>query len=190
MFHKLVAIEPVSLIPSAEQELHQYAKEVTLYRDIPTDDDEIVRRIGDADAVLLSYTSRMGKKRDRALPEYPLHRHVLQSVFGGERQRRYRLCPHPRHQSAGHPGLRRPRRCGVRPARAHRHPARFWNAHAAGRTGGDHRAEGRHRRAGCVRQNDRRCAAVHGCRHCLLQPHPQARCRSPSAWPTSRWHSC
>ena len=61
MFHKLVAIEPVSLIPSAEQELHQYAEEVTLYRDIPADDDEIVRRIGDADAVLLSYTSRMGK---------------------------------------------------------------------------------------------------------------------------------
>ena len=60
MFHKLVAIEPVSLIPSAEQELHQYAEEVTLYRDIPADDDEIVRRIGDADAVLLSYTSRMG----------------------------------------------------------------------------------------------------------------------------------
>ena len=52
MFHKLVAIEPVSLIPSAEQELHQYAEEVTLYRDIPADDDEIVRRIGDADAVL------------------------------------------------------------------------------------------------------------------------------------------
>lgn len=61
MFHKLVAIEPVSLIPSAEQELHQYAEEVTLYRDIPADDDEIARRIGDADAVLLSYTSRMGK---------------------------------------------------------------------------------------------------------------------------------
>ena len=61
MFNKLVAIEPVSLIPSAEKELQQYAKEVVLYRDIPADDDEIVRRIGDADAVLLSYTSRMGK---------------------------------------------------------------------------------------------------------------------------------
>ena len=61
MFNKLVAIEPVSLIPSAEEALHQYAKEVVLYRDIPADDDEIVRRIGDADAVLLSYTSRMGK---------------------------------------------------------------------------------------------------------------------------------
>lgn len=61
MFEKLVAIEPVSLIPSAEEELHAYAKEVVLYPDIPTDEDEIVRRIGDANAVLLSYTSRMGK---------------------------------------------------------------------------------------------------------------------------------
>lgn len=59
MFKKLVAIEPVSLIPSAEEKLHEYAKEVILYRDIPADDEEILRRIGDADAVLLSYTSRM-----------------------------------------------------------------------------------------------------------------------------------
>ena len=36
MFEKLVAIEPVSLIPSAEEKLHDYAKEVVLYRDIPT----------------------------------------------------------------------------------------------------------------------------------------------------------
>ena len=35
MFEKLVAIEPVSLIPSAEEELHRYAKEVVLYRDVP-----------------------------------------------------------------------------------------------------------------------------------------------------------
>ena len=34
---------------------------MVLYRDIPASDDQIVRRIGDADAVLLSYTSRMGK---------------------------------------------------------------------------------------------------------------------------------
>ena len=62
MFEKLVAIEPVSLIPSAEEELHRYAKEVVLYRDVPGSDAEMVRRIGDADAVLLSYTSRMGKE--------------------------------------------------------------------------------------------------------------------------------
>ncbi len=59
MFNKLVAIEPVSLIPSAEEELKQLAKEVVLYRDIPSDDEEILRRIDDADAVLVSYTSRI-----------------------------------------------------------------------------------------------------------------------------------
>ena len=59
MFQKLVAIEPVSLIPSAEQALNKYAKEVILFQDIPSDDNEISQRIGNADAVLLSYTSRI-----------------------------------------------------------------------------------------------------------------------------------
>ena len=58
MFRKLVAIEPVSLIPSAEKELHSYADEVVMYPDIPAGDEEIIARIGDADAVLLSYTVR------------------------------------------------------------------------------------------------------------------------------------
>ena len=59
MFNKLVAIEPVSLIPTAEAKLKDYAKVVVMYNDIPADDEEILRRIGDADAVLLSYTSRI-----------------------------------------------------------------------------------------------------------------------------------
>lgn len=58
-FKKLVAIEPVSLIPSAEMELYTLADEVMLYDDIPTSDEEIAARLGDADAVLLSYTSRL-----------------------------------------------------------------------------------------------------------------------------------
>ena len=60
-FKKLVAIEPVSLIPSAEKKLYEYAEEVIMYNDIPADDDEIASRVGDADAVLLSYTSRLEK---------------------------------------------------------------------------------------------------------------------------------
>lgn len=60
-FRKLVAIEPVSLIPSAEKKLNDLAEEVVMYDDIPTDDDVIASRIGDADAVLLSYTSRLEK---------------------------------------------------------------------------------------------------------------------------------
>ena len=62
MFDKLVAIEPVSLIPEAEEALSRYARSVTLHRDIPADDAEILRRIGDADAVLVSYTSRITRE--------------------------------------------------------------------------------------------------------------------------------
>ena len=62
MFRKLVAIEPVSLVVEAEKKLHDYAEEVVLYPDIPADDEEIIRRIGDADAVLLSYTSRISRQ--------------------------------------------------------------------------------------------------------------------------------
>lgn len=61
MFQKLVAIEPVSLVPSAEEALHSFAHKVVMYNDIPSGDDEIVNRIGDADAVLLSYTSQINR---------------------------------------------------------------------------------------------------------------------------------
>ena len=68
-FKKLVAIEPVSLIPSAEERLHDLAEEVILYGDIPQSDEEIARRVGDADAVLLSYTSRLERGALELCPE-------------------------------------------------------------------------------------------------------------------------
>ena len=58
-FKKIVAIEPVSLIPEYEEKLKTLADEVVMFGDIPTDDNEIAARIGDADCVLLSYTSRL-----------------------------------------------------------------------------------------------------------------------------------
>lgn len=61
MFQKLVAIEPVSLVAEAEKRLYEYAREVVLYPDIPADDEEILRRAQDADAVLVSYTSRISR---------------------------------------------------------------------------------------------------------------------------------
>ncbi len=72
-FKKLVAIEPVSLIPSAEMELYTLADEVKLYDDIPTSDEEIAARVGDADAVLLSYTSRLERA---AMEQCPNIRYV------------------------------------------------------------------------------------------------------------------
>lgn len=62
MFQKLVAIEPVSLIPSAEKELCSFAKEVVMYQDVPQNEDEIIKRVADADAVLLSYTSTINRR--------------------------------------------------------------------------------------------------------------------------------
>lgn len=59
MFEKLVAIEPVSLVEAAEKQLFEYAREVILYEDIPETREEIIERIGDADAVLVSYTSQI-----------------------------------------------------------------------------------------------------------------------------------
>ena len=61
MFQKLVAIEPVSLVLSAEKALYSFADEVVMYSDIPAGDNEIIARIGDADAVLLSYTSQINR---------------------------------------------------------------------------------------------------------------------------------
>lgn len=61
MFRKLVAIEPVKLTPAAEEALHTFAHEVVMHTDIPANDDTIVARIGDADAVLLSSTSTINK---------------------------------------------------------------------------------------------------------------------------------
>ena len=58
-FEKLVAIEPVSMVPWGVEELHQYAKEVILFDDVPADEEAIINRICDADAVLVSYTSRI-----------------------------------------------------------------------------------------------------------------------------------
>src|SRR5690606_1118941 len=61
MFKKLVAVEPLNLIPSAEKALFDYAEEVVMYADMPSTVEEMASRIGDADAVLISYTSTLGK---------------------------------------------------------------------------------------------------------------------------------
>lgn len=62
MFKKIVAIEPISLIPAAEEELKTLADVVVMYGDIPADAAEIVARIADADGVLLSYTSTLTRE--------------------------------------------------------------------------------------------------------------------------------
>ena len=45
MFQKIVAVEPVNLLPAAKERLHEFAKEVVLYDSLPADDEEIIRRV-------------------------------------------------------------------------------------------------------------------------------------------------
>ena len=62
-FKKLVAIEPVSLFEESFKEIKEkYADEVITYNDVPKDNAEIIKRIGDADAMLVSYTSQIPKE--------------------------------------------------------------------------------------------------------------------------------
>lgn len=58
-FKKLVAIEPIKMIPAAKEKLRQYADEVVIHSDMPQNNEEIAARIGDADAVLLSFTTTL-----------------------------------------------------------------------------------------------------------------------------------
>lgn len=62
MFKKLVGIEPLNLTHSAQSQLTQLAQDVTLYDTLPSSPIEMASRIKDADAVLLSHTSYLGKE--------------------------------------------------------------------------------------------------------------------------------
>ena len=62
MFQKLVAIEPIRMDAQAQQQLSEYAQQVICYEDLPKNDEEIIRRIGDADAVLVSYTTNISRQ--------------------------------------------------------------------------------------------------------------------------------
>ncbi|MDD3240735.1 MAG: NAD(P)-dependent oxidoreductase [Lachnospira sp.] len=62
MFNKIVVIESTGMTEAAYKEMKQYAQEIVRFEDIPGDNAEIIRRIGDADAALLSYTSRIDQE--------------------------------------------------------------------------------------------------------------------------------
>lgn len=62
MFKKLVVIEPINMLQIHKDKLFEIAENVIFYNDIPQTDEEKIRRIDDAEAVLLSYTSSLNKK--------------------------------------------------------------------------------------------------------------------------------
>ena len=92
MFQKLVAIEPVSLVLSAEKALYSFADEVVMYSDIPAGDNEIIARIGDADAILLSYTSQINRYILERCPNVRVYRYVLFTILSRKCECGYPLC--------------------------------------------------------------------------------------------------
>ncbi|MFB9055929.1 NAD(P)-dependent oxidoreductase [Mariniflexile ostreae] len=61
IFKKLVGIEPLELIPSANKALESFTETLILHEDMPSSADEVVARIGDADGVLVSYKTNLGR---------------------------------------------------------------------------------------------------------------------------------
>lgn len=61
MFQKTVVLEPTGINSQALDRLKKLSVQVICYDDIPKDQAECVRRIDDADAVLVSYTTRIDR---------------------------------------------------------------------------------------------------------------------------------
>ena len=57
---KLVAIEPVSFRQEAKEAVKRYCEESVFYDTLPEDEEEIIRRIGDADGIFVSFRYAIG----------------------------------------------------------------------------------------------------------------------------------
>lgn len=68
MFNKIVVIEPVNLNKYAKEKLLSYAKEVVFFDTVPQTTQEKIDRIGNADGLLVSYTSNIGQEVILACP--------------------------------------------------------------------------------------------------------------------------
>ena len=61
-FRKIVAIEPVNMLPFGEEKFRTHCEELILFNDIPSSSDEVIRRIGDADCLLVVTPPLLRKK--------------------------------------------------------------------------------------------------------------------------------
>ena len=76
-FRKLVSIDKVALTENGIRELQNYAESIELAQDTPENDEEIVARIGDADAVLLSASASAVIPPEVPRPTKPTFRPVI-----------------------------------------------------------------------------------------------------------------
>ncbi len=62
MFQKIVIVEPVSLTEAGKEELKKYCKELVVFNEVSTGEEETIRRIGNADCILISTFTVISKE--------------------------------------------------------------------------------------------------------------------------------
>lgn len=62
MFDKIVSVDYTGMIPEVKDALSKLAKEVVYYEDYPTDNAEIIKRVKDADVILVSWNTKIEKE--------------------------------------------------------------------------------------------------------------------------------
>lgn len=60
-FNKIVCVDETKMNDQAIKDLEQFADEVKVYHDYPENDKEIIERIEDADAIIVSWRTQIGK---------------------------------------------------------------------------------------------------------------------------------
>ena len=65
---KLTAVQPVSFLPEGREAVKAYCEESVFYDTEPESDEELIERIGDSDAVFVSYNRPIGEKILSACP--------------------------------------------------------------------------------------------------------------------------
>ena len=58
-FNKIVALEPLLITKEGKKTLNNFAKEIVFYETIATDEKDIIKRIGDADCILLRFSTKI-----------------------------------------------------------------------------------------------------------------------------------
>lgn len=61
MFEKIVVLEPILITEEGKEQLKEYSREINFYDSKPLDEEEVIKRIGDADCILLSFTTKITK---------------------------------------------------------------------------------------------------------------------------------
>ena len=72
-FKKIVAVDETLLNEAALEQLKTIGEEVVVYHDFPTEEEEVIRRIGNADCLLVSFRTPI---RRRVLDACPNIRYI------------------------------------------------------------------------------------------------------------------